>query len=382
VNRFFIVIFCFVVGVFGQAKQVIAGSYDMQYDFYQIAVAWALCNHGGEAAGDYMRLAYVSGASTYEFRTYQGGVLSTSFSGSSVGGTYVSSSSLGSTFTGYNGSFSTGYTYIYSDVNVINPSSIAFSGNSAYFPDGPYVYTEFPVWNNPGVCWGGKMLNFQDASEWFVGTGDCYGYGYPTPSPTPTPSTTTTTVTSTTTTTVTSTTTTTNPYPVPSVTVVNTPTGIVEGGFTYDPNTGVGTISVSIEQDVEYVDLDDEVYNVGSGTVGNEIPLADGSLESDYTLALQNYMTVGSSTVGAVSEGYFRPVVDWLLNMVMNHPVMSYFSQITFTVTSPVCSFTVDLFGQTIEFSFCNLDDEFLILRLVIVGIAGIYSVFIVLRGD
>jgi hypothetical protein len=42
-------------------------------------------------------------------------------------------------------------------MNAVNPAGIAFAGNDAYFPAG-VMFTEFPGYNNPGVCWAGMVV--------------------------------------------------------------------------------------------------------------------------------------------------------------------------------------------------------------------------------
>jgi hypothetical protein len=291
----------------------------------------------------------------------------------------------GSVYTGVNAEYNTSggtvYMYVYEDIGCPNISPNA--ATDKYYPVG-YMFFTSPCVGNYGISsYSNVAIN--------LGTGNlvqwstvemmdlCLSWSTPTPTPTPL-------ITPTPTPLVTLTPTPTPTptpvlYPIPSV-IVTQSVGEVDGNFTYDSTTGVGTLTVTVKNDVELVDLPEKVYEVGSSTVDSKIPLPGGGTTDDEQVAVEGYLTKSGEVFDAVKVGFFKSVIEGIIDLAMNHPFLAYFNNVTFTVVDPVCSFTVDLFGKTLEFGFCGLENELNILKLVIIGIAGVYSVFIVMRGD
>lgn len=266
------------------------------------------------------------------------------------------------------------------NVPSVDVSTLKNIGNDGYCLPYPWILLEYPMVST-SVCWAGYAVNAENGRIYWVGFGDCYadfepaeipekflnGYEEPPPEPPPVeePE---------------------EPEPPPepdfnygSETVH---VGDVDGGFSYDSNTGVGTISVNIDMRQENVEIPDNAYDVGTYTMSNKLPLSNGGETSDISDAVDDYIAYGSTTVNYIAKTHVKSVVNWILDMIMNHPVMSFFNNVDVIFANEFCEVSIPLFGKTIKFGFCDLDDELSMLRLVVIGIAGIYSVIIVLRGD
>lgn len=303
-------------------------------------------------------------------------------------GDLLTYTNTGQLFLGYDACYGAKKMISSKNIIVVDPTNIQSISNNRYCLPYPYIYLEFPQ-NNAGGSWAGYCLNMDTGYIYWVGFGDSYNMQYPlpcelggecpTPIPTPSPSPIPTLIPTPPPPTPPPPT----PLPQPQFTVVpNVEVGDIEGTFSYDETTGQGTITVTVSLDQEMVTLPEEIYDVGTGTMSSGLPLVEGGETDDLETALNSYLAAGSSTVGAVASTWFQPVVNWILDMVFHHPVMAYFNEIDFQLSDEFCEVSIDLWGKTITFGFCDLTDELAVLRLIIVGVAGVYAVFIVLKGD
>lgn len=381
-------------------------SYDFMSALYQANIDWQ--SYGNRTAPFGLVIAGANSGSTWSIYFMNAGTnigVRASGSFSDMTATPQEYVSTGQNYTAVDGGFTdsgnNNFTAVFPEgIPQINPAVVSAFSSQSQVP-ARFALVTAPFCNSAG-SWGGFAINLVNADVTWIATGDCvdqqedaeadmdcsdYFYTCPTPTPplTPTPT----------------------PTPTPNPTVAPTPppplwtphpqptplatvvpdvvVGDVEGSFSYDAETGIGTISVSLKQDVEMVTVPDEIYN-------NELPEVDSNipLSLDDERGTDDSGAVVDSLVGQVDnvledgkDSWFKPVVDSFLDVVFEHPFLEYFRTAADIQTSDsICSVSIDLFGSTITFGFCDLDDELALLKAVILVVATVYGAFIVIRGD
>lgn len=173
------------------------------------------------------------------------------------------------------------------------------------------------------------------------------------------------------------------PVPFVAPTFLTVPTTIpVQGEFSYDSETGMGTISVTIDSKDEYVEapvLDEAYYEEVTSDIPRSSTYQDES--SDYESIVEIYAGKGYDLVDNIASTSIKTAVDWSLALILEHPVLSALSTTTFETGSETayCSLTWSYKGHDVEFSFCDLIDEMQVLKVVIISVASIYSLMIIL---
>lgn len=130
-----------------------------------------------------------------------------------------------------------------------------------------------------------------------------------------------------------------------------------------------------------------------TGTQGNPTPVPTGT-EIHYN-GTSSTFTDGSYYIdsGIDSIQYSDEVPDkgqdtteddtWLdniMDMVTNHPLIAVIQNSGITTSGEICSVSTELYGKTIELSFCDLTEYLDYFGYFVFAIASIYSYFIIFK--
>lgn len=72
--------------------------------------------------------------------------------------------------------------------------------------------------------------------------------------------------------------------------------------------------------------------------------------------------------------------LDTIMDMVTNHPLIAVIQNSGITTSGELCSISTELYGKTIELSFCDLTDYLDYFGYFVFAIASIYSYFIIFK--
>lgn len=72
--------------------------------------------------------------------------------------------------------------------------------------------------------------------------------------------------------------------------------------------------------------------------------------------------------------------LDTIMDMVTNHPLIAVIRNSGITTSGEICSISTELYGKTIELSFCDLTEYLDYFGYFVLAIASIYSYFIIFK--
>lgn len=188
-------------------------------------------------------------------------------------------------------------------------------------------------WTSNGVCddINDPILNWQD-------------YFAPTPTPTPTP-----------------------PTPLPTPSPIPTQTSSPVPSPQPSPTATPGTWNPTPMPTGTHIH-----YNGTSST------FTDGSYYIDSGIdGIQYSDTVPDKGQDTTEDDTW---LDTIMDMVTNHPLIAVIKNSGITTSGEICSISTELYGKTIELSFCDLTEYLDYFGYFVFAIASIYSYFIIFK--